>query len=74
MGSHAQMVRCSCRGSPEPQAHGQEGLTGLFGIIGLDAADVSRLLRLQDLHQLQEAHLELGGDLVSQGEWKVDWS
>lgn len=61
------------RGSA-PQAHGWEGPTRLFGIIGLDAADISGLLRLQDLHQLQEAHLELGGHLVSQGEWEVGWS
>lgn len=62
-----------CQG-PASQAHGQEGPTGLFGIIGLDAADVSRLLRLKYLYQLQEAHLELGGDLVSQSEWKVGLS
>lgn len=67
------MARCSCQAGPAPQARGQEGPTGLFGIIGLDAADVRRLLRLQDLHQLQEAHLKLGGDLVSQGERKADW-
>lgn len=48
--------------------------TRLLGVIGLDAADIGRLLRLEDLHQLQEAHLELGGHLVSQDEGKVGWS
>lgn len=50
------------------------GPTGLLGVVGLDAADVGGLLGLQDLHQLQEAHLELGGHLVSEGQWEVGWS
>lgn len=48
-------------------APGAREPTRLFGIIWLDAADIGRLLRLQDLHELQEAHLELCGNLVSQG-------
>lgn len=60
------------QGRPSPHGPtGWEGPTGLFGIIGLDAADIGGLLGLEDLHQLQEAHLELGGNLASQGERKV---
>lgn len=69
----ALMANCPCQ-DPATQAHGQEGPTGLFGIIGLDAADISRLLRLKYFYQLQEAHLELGGNLVSKSEWKVGLS
>lgn len=60
------------QGRPSPRRPtGWEGPTGLFGVVGLDAADVGGLLGLEDLHQLQEAHLELSGNLTSQGEGKV---
>lgn len=63
---------CPCRGDPVPTGLWRaEAPTWLFSIIGLDAADIGGLFGLQDLHQLQEAHLELGGNLGSQSEWKV---
>ena len=37
--------------------------TCLFGVVGLDAAHVRRLLGHQDLHELRQAGLELGGGL-----------
>lgn len=70
-GQRAGADSLSLAGEARPLSPPWEGPTGLFGIIRLDAADVGGLLGLQDLHQLQEAHLELGGDLVSREAWKV---
>lgn len=59
------------QGRPGSWSPGWAGPTGLFGVVGLDAADIGGLLGLEDLHQLQEAHLELGGNLARQGEGEV---
>lgn len=72
VGGFSPTVLASAGKAQSPPVNGVGGPTRLFRIIGLDAADVGRLLRLQYLHQLQEAHLELGGNLVSQRERKVD--
>jgi hypothetical protein len=65
------VLRLFLRGSvPIPEAqfttHGARGPTRLLGVVWLDAPDIGRLLRPQDLHELQEAHLELGGHLMNQ--------